>query len=253
MPNNKSSLNIIRTKLFRPTVADDIVPRTRLFTKLDKGSKCRLTLISAPAGYGKSILESSWLESCDRPSGWLSLDEEINDLVTFLHYFLFAIKELFPAACPNTLALLNTPDLQSPQTLSAELVNELSEIRTPFVLVLDDYGFIHDPDIHEVFSQVVQYAPSSLQLVVLTRRDPPFSLQSFRARGEIVEIRQKDLQFTMPEMAAFLNNTTGLDLDESAQTDLHGKIEGWGVGLRLIALSLDNRDDVNEEGAYCTT
>ncbi|MBW1749465.1 MAG: hypothetical protein JRJ37_01920 [Deltaproteobacteria bacterium] len=215
-------------------------------TKLDNGAHCRLSLVSAAAGYGKSLLISSWLESCDRPNAWLSLDDELNDLTTFLHYFLSAIRGLFSRACPKTLALLSAPDLQSPQMLSAELLGELSEIKTPFVLVLDDYGFIHDPDIHEVLNQVLKYSPSTLQLVVLSRRDPPFPLHSFRAHGDLVEIRQKDLKFTMSEMTAFLNKTIGRPIDESAQAYVHERVEGWAVGLRLMALSLQNRDDINE-------
>ena len=236
---------VLKTKFFRPTIPADFVNRARLYEKLDNGAHCRLSLVSAAAGYGKSLLISSWLESCDRPNAWLSLDDEINDLTTFLYYFLFAIRELFPDACPKTLALLNAPDLQSPQMLSAELLGELSIIKTPFVLVLDDYGFIHDPDIHEVLNQVLKYSPSTLQLVVLSRRDPPFPLHSFRAHGDLVEIRQKDLKFTMSEMTAFLNKTIGLPIDESAQAYLYERIEGWAVGLRLMALSLQNRDDVN--------
>jgi ATP/maltotriose-dependent transcriptional regulator MalT len=237
---------ILKTKFFRPKPPADFVNRSRLHEKLDNGAHCRLSLVSAAAGYGKSLLVSSWLESCDRPNVWLSLDEEISDLSTFLHYFLFAVRELFPDACPNTLAILSAPDLQSPQMLSAELINELSEIRTPFVLVLDDYGFIHDPMIHELLNQVLKHLPPALQLLVLTRRDPPFSLHSLRAHGDLVEIRQKDLQFTMEEMAVFLNTTIGLAIDEPSQAYLHERIEGWAVGLRLMALSLQNRDDVGE-------
>ena len=241
MPTN----TIIRTKLFRPTVGDDIVARPRLFRKLEKGSKGRLTLVSASAGSGKSILVSSWLESCGRPNGWLSLDDEIRDLTTFLRYFLSAVRRIFPEACPDTWALLDLPDTRSPDVAATELVNELSAIKTPFVLVLDDYGYVHDSDIHEVLNQVLKHSPPALHLVVLTRRDPPFPLHSFRAGGDLVEIRQKDLQFTIPETAAFLEKAVGLPIDESALEYLHERTEGWAVGLRLVALSLDNRDDVN--------
>jgi LuxR family maltose regulon positive regulatory protein len=237
---------ILKTKFFRPKPPADFVHRTRLYEKLDNGAHCSLSLVSAAAGYGKSILISAWLESCARPNVWLSLDEEISDLSTFLHYFLFAVRELFPDACPKTLSLLSAPDQYSPQMLSAELVNELSEIKTPFVLVLDDYSFIHDPNIHELLNQVLKYLPTTLQLIILTRCNPPFSLHSLRACGNLVEIRQKDLKFTMEEMAVFLNTTIGPASDEPVQVYLHEKIEGWAVGLRLMALSLQNRDDVGE-------
>jgi LuxR family maltose regulon positive regulatory protein len=241
MPTN----SIIRTKLFRPTVGDDIVARPRLFRKLEKGSKCRLTLVSAPAGSGKSLLASSWLESCDRPNGWLSLDDEIRDLTSFLRYFLFAVRGIFPEACPNTLALLGAPGSPTPQVLAAELVSELQEIKSPYVLVLDDYGYIHDPDIHEVLNKVVKNAPPTLQMVVLTRRDPPLPLHALRAGGDLVEVRQKDLRFTLTETAAFLEKAVDSPVEESAVKRLNENVEGWAAGLRLVALSLESRDDVD--------
>ena len=237
---------ILKTKFFKPNLSDDFVHRSRLTDKLDSGEKCPLSLVSAAAGYGKSLLVSNWLESCNRPSVWLSLDEDLNDLSVFVQYFLFAVRKLFPDACPKTLALLTMPDPQSVEIFSAKLISELSEITTPFVLVLDDYGFIHDPNIHELLNQVLKYRPSALQLVVLTRHDPPFPLHALRGQGELVEIRQKELQFTMREMTNFLQKSIGLTLGEQAQADLYYKVEGWAVGLRLIALSLQNREDVDE-------
>ncbi len=237
---------ILKTKLFQPKIPPDYVKRPGLYKKLDKGASCRLSLVSAAAGYGKSMLVSSWLNSSDRLHGWLSLDDDIDDLNTFLDYFLFTVRSLFPVACPETLSLLNAPEAQSSRQMLPVLLNELAEITTPFILVLDDYGFIHDQKIHELLNQLIHHAPSSLQLVVLTRRDPPFPLPSLRAAGNLVEIRQKDLQFTRQETLAFLNTTVGSVIDERAQQFLHERIEGWAVGLRLMALSLQNRDDVNE-------
>ncbi|HHB76874.1 MAG TPA: hypothetical protein ENK84_10080, partial [Desulfobulbus sp.] len=237
---------ILKTKFFKPILSDDFVHRSRLTDKLDSGEKCPLSLVSAAAGYGKSLLVSNWLDSCNRPSVWLSLDEDLDDLSVFVQYFLFAVRELFPDACPGTLTLLSLPDPQSAKIFSAELISEMSEITTPFVLVLDDYGFIHDPDIHEFMNQVLKYRPSALQLVVTTRRDPPFPLHALRAQGDLVEIRQKDLQFTMEEMNNFLQKSIGLTLGEHAQADLYNIVEGWAAGLRLMALSLQNRNDVGE-------
>ncbi len=237
---------ILKTKFFKPEPPADFVNRSRLYATLDNGAHCRLSLVSAAAGYGKSILVSGWLESCDRPNVWLSLDDEITDLTIFLHYFLAAVRELFPEACPKTLALLSAVDLPPVQRFSDELSNELTELKAPFVLVLDDYGFIHDPDIHELLNQVLKHLPPALQLLIITRRDPPFPLHSLRACGDLVEIRQKNLQFTMEEMAVFLTTTVKTVIDENAQVYLHEKIEGWAVGLRLMALSLQNCDDVGE-------
>ena len=198
MPETASSYPIIRTKLFRPEVVSDLVSRPRLFKKLDKGNKCSLTLVSAPAGYGKSVLVSSWLESSGRLYSWLSLDEEMKNLNIFLHYFITLVRELFPAACSNSLSLINTPGQPSLPLLTTELINELSEIKTPFILALDDYGHIHDPDIHELLNNLLKHLPRNLQLVLMTRRDPPLSLASLCGSGNMINIRQADLKFTEP-------------------------------------------------------
>ncbi|MBW1636809.1 MAG: hypothetical protein JRJ68_11115, partial [Deltaproteobacteria bacterium] len=170
----------------------------------------------------------------------------MNDLAFFLQHLLFAIRKLFPEACQNTLALANASEPQSAKMLSAELVNELLEIKAPFVLVLDDYGFIRDPDIHELLNQMINFSPGNIQLVVMSRRDPPFSLHSLRAQADLVEIRQTDLQFTIPETVAFLGKAIKLHVDEQSCVYLHEKVEGWVTGLRLIALRLQNRDNIDD-------
>ena len=246
MPDKSSSINIIQTKLFRPTVVSDFVSRPRLTRLLEKGVDARLTLVCAPAGYGKSLLVSSWLDSSARLHCWLSLDGEMNDLSFFLQHLLFAIRKLFSEACQNTLALANASEPPSAKVLSAEFVNELLEIKGPFVFVLDDYGFIHDPDIHELLNQVINFSPDNIQLVVISRRDPPFPLYSLRAHADLVEIRQADLQFTIPETITFLEKSIKLHIDEQSHVYLHDKVEGWATGLRLIALSLKNRADVDD-------
>ena len=131
---------ILKTKFFRTKLTADFVGRTRLFDKLDYGAYCRLSLVSAPAGYGKSLLISSWLETCDRPASWVSLDREINDLSAFLHYFLFAVRKLFPSACQDTLAMLDQLEDHSPEDLCVQLINELADIDKPYILFFDDYG-----------------------------------------------------------------------------------------------------------------
>ena len=246
MPDKNSNYNIIHTKLFRPRLVSDFVPRPRLSKLLKKGEKSRLTLVSGPAGYGKSLLVSNWLETSDRLHCWLSLDEEIDDLEIFLHYLMFGIRKLFSDTCPNTMDLLSSSDQLLPQVLSTELINELLEIKSPFVLVLDDYGLIHNSDIHELLNQLLRFAPSTLQLVLITRRDPPFPLHSLRANGDLVEIRQTDLQFTIPEMSSFLEKSLVLPVDERSLKYMHKQIEGWAAGLRMIAISLSNREDAND-------
>ena len=246
MPEIVSSYPIIRTKLFRPEVVSDLVPRPRLFKKLDKGSKCSLTLVSAPAGYGKSVLVSSWLKSSDLLHSWLSLDEEMKDLNIFLHYFITAVRKLFPAACPNTFSLINTSGQPSLPLLTTELINELSEIKTPFILALDDYGHIHDPDIHELLNNLLKHLPRNLQLVLMTRRDPPLSLASLCGSGDMINIRQADLKFTKQEISEFLNNQNIDSLDEKALETIIDVTEGWPVGLRLLGLSVRHKTEASE-------
>ena len=171
---------ILQTKLFRPRIPNDFVDRIELFQKLDRNTNSRLILVSASAGYGKSVTISRWLEISNTTRTWLSLGENDSDLVSFFHYFLAAIHELFPDSCVQSKTLLNAPVPCSRDELAEELINDLSGIRNPFHLVLDDYGFIHDPDIHYVLGCILEYVLPSLHLIVITRRDPPFNLTKLR-------------------------------------------------------------------------
>ena len=238
--------SIVKTKLFRPPCPNGYVPRPRLNDKLDMGVNCALTLLSAPAGYGKSALVSSWLESNDRLHAWLSLDEEFKDLTTFLNYFIAAVRGSFPNACAETYALANEPGGVSVRALSEQLSNDILEIKTPFIFVCDDYGSIHSSDIHDLFDSLFKQLPQNLQLVFVTRRDPPFSLASMRARGEIVDIRMTDLKFTKPEIAEFFCNRGIAVLSEKALTTVFEVTEGWPAALRLLQINLAQGKDPNE-------
>ncbi len=244
MPDKTSFSTIIKTKLFKPTVVADFVPRLRVNEILEQGADCKLTLVSAPAGYGKSLSVSSWLDSCGRIFSWVSLDEEMNYLPFFLQYILFTLRKKFPEMCPNSWALVHSSESQSPKMMSAEFVNELLEIDKHFVLVLDDYGFIHNSDVHEFINLILKVLPDNLQLVLITRRDPPFPLHSMRAQSDLVEVRQEDLQFTIPETVSFFKKSTTHDIDRISQEYLYGTVEGWIAGLRLVSLSLQNRDNM---------
>jgi len=190
---------ILRTKLFRPSTPADFVDRIELFEKLRNGAHSRLTLVSAAAGYGKSVTDSRWFEVSQAKHTWLSLGEEDNDLITFLNYFLAAIHKLFPDSCPKTKALISSPVPCSRDDIAEELINELAEIEVPFHFTLDDYGFLHDPDIHHILNLILEYDLPSLNLIVITRRDPPFNLTKLRGKGVLVEIRQADLEFSFQE------------------------------------------------------
>ena len=153
------STAILRTKLHRPPVDRNHVHRPHLLERLDQRRRRPLTLVSAPAGYGKSVLISCWLEACEDPGAWLSLDENDDDLLTFTAYFIAAVETIFPGACRNTQALLNGPDLPPMAALATSLLNELELIEQPSILVLDDFHHIQDESVHELLSELLHHPP----------------------------------------------------------------------------------------------
>ncbi len=157
---------LIQTKLNRPPVPVNLVGRPQLIQRLERQRRRPLSLVSAPAGYGKSTLVSSWLEKLDSPAAWLSLDEYDNDLAAFLSYFIAAIQTMFPEAMADTLAMLRIADLPPQQLLMSSLVNELTDIASSFYLVLDDYHLIHEITIHDFLNELLQHPPRGLHLVI---------------------------------------------------------------------------------------
>jgi len=236
---------VIRGKIFRPPVTSDLVRRDDLLAKLEQDRNHRLTLVSAPAGYGKTTLISSWLDSNTQPSAWLSLDESDSELFHFLNYFITTIQTLFPSACSKSLTFVQADDKPTSAVLSAQLINDLQEIAEPFVVAIDDYHSIQDSAIHNQIDEILKYS-GSMHLVIITRRNPSFSLGSLRARGLMTEIRMQDLEFSSPESVSFMRKACSGDLNEDILQRLHGEIEGWPAGMRLAALALQRRKDPEE-------
>lgn len=237
---------ILRTKLFKPRISNDFVDRLELFKRLDKSINHRLILVSASAGYGKSLSVSRWLDRSDVNSIWLSLGENDSDLVSFFHYFIEAIKQSFPDSCIQSQLLLKAPVPSSREDIAKELINDLSEIDRPFHFVLDDYGFIHDPDIHYVLDCILEYDLPSLSLVIITRRDPPLNLLKLRGKGVLADIRQTDLKFSLNETRDFLKSIVADDVTNEDCQEFYDKLEGWPAGTRMIALGLKGRTDIRE-------
>jgi LuxR family maltose regulon positive regulatory protein len=233
---------LVQTKLYRPPIREDIVPRPHLLKRLDLRRQRPLTLISAPAGYGKTTLVSSWLDTLDAPSAWVSLDEQYDDLMLFLAYFLTAIHSMFPDAAEDTLALANGPEQPPIQLLTNSLINDLNQITVDLVLVLDDYHSIQDVDIHELISGLLRYPPPTMQIVLTTRSDPPLDLVNMRAKSTITEIRALDLRFNQAEASEYLRLLLRRPVDEETVVFLSKKSEGWVTGIRLLALSLNGID-----------
>jgi ATP/maltotriose-dependent transcriptional regulator MalT len=203
-----------------------------------------LTLVSAPAGYGKSTLVSHWLELSETPCAWLSLDDTDSDLVVFVSYVVAAVESVYPGACPETTALIMAPRLPGISVLAGYLTNEFDDINASFVFVLDDYHRIApQSEVHDLLSYLLEHPPRLSRLVIVTRRDPPIQLASMRGSGGVTEVRLEDLRFTASEIADFLQRSSGVRASDEAVLNLQQQTEGWAVALRLVALHLRHLED----------
>ena len=242
-PKNFFNQAIVRSKLHRPRVGGQVVFRPRLTQQLN--TSANLVLVIAPAGYGKTTVLSTWLDSGVLTSAWLSLDEQDNDLVGFVTYLVAALRTQFPSACTDTLDLLHGMTLPPVAVVSRSLLNELAAIQQEFVLVLDDYHVIRDRGIHEIMTELTRHPPPGLHLVFAARNDPPLPLASLRARGDVVELRAADLSFSLEETASFLRDEMRLPVEAQTITDLNNYTEGWPAGLRLTALYVQHAGDLS--------
>ncbi len=237
-------LPVIRTKLHRPPVTDQLVRRERLHERLDFGLQMPLTVVSAPAGYGKSTMVSLWAETLDRPCAWLSLDAAENDVTDFLEYVLVAIQTCFPDTCVHTESMIMSPNPAPLPVLGASLLNELDAIDEDFVLVLDDYHRIERSSaVHDLMSFVLDHPPRSLNIVMATRRDPPLPMSSLRGKNLVTEIRLEDLRFTKTETAELLATVVDIPAGATSIVNLDRQIEGWAAGLQLVCLALRHTED----------
>jgi len=236
---------IVKTKLHRPPLPADFVPLLQLLEQLAGWQQRPLTLVSAPAGYGKTTLVSSWLETMDLPKAWVSLDESDDDLFQFLSYFLAALRSIFPRAMEATLALLDAPEPPPVQTLANSLINELDQITAGYVLVLDNYHSIQQMEIHDLLSALLLNPPPSMHLVLVTRSDPPLDLVTLQAQNRITEIRARELRFIPAETEQYLSRLLDGSVDSETAASLTEKSEGWVSGIRSLALSLDTIEKTN--------
>jgi LuxR family maltose regulon positive regulatory protein len=237
---------ILTTKLHVPPLRSGHVARPRLIAKLHPGPDGRITLVSAPAGYGKTTLVVEWLAqgSTELKVAGLSLDEQDNDPARFLTHLIAAMRQVNQRLGEATLALLQAPQPPPPEALITALINDLASLPAPFILVLDDYHVIHEMGIHRQLGFLVEHQPPQVHLVIVTREDPPLPLARLRARGQMVGIRQEDLRFSLDECAAFLSQVMGLEVDASDVAALERRTEGWIAGLQLAGLSMQGRDDL---------
>jgi LuxR family maltose regulon positive regulatory protein len=237
---------LLTTKLYIPPLRPNLVPRPRLVERLNAGLCLghRLTLIAAPAGFGKTTLLSEWVAGLDRPVAWLSLDKSDSDPARFFTYLIAALRQLDKDVGQAAQSLLGSPQMPSPESLAATLVNDIAASPTHFVLVLDDYQLIHTRLIHDALAFLLDRQPPQMHLLIATRTDPPLPLPRLRVRGQMTEIRADDLRFTEEEAATFLNQALGLPLGAEKIVALEARTEGWIAGLQLAALSMRGRGDV---------
>ncbi len=236
-----SATGLVGTKLTPPRLLRDHVNRPRLTAQLDASNDRPLLLLRAPAGSGKSTLLAEWLGQLSLACGWVSLDEGDNELERFLSYVLAAIRRCFPQGRLATRDLLQAPVLPPLDALVASLADDLGQLPEDFVLVLDDYHCITDPQIHELLQQVLRHPPERLHLVIATRAEPPWPLTRLRVRGQVTELRYEDFLFTVEEAAAFLRQMLGDAFGHDLAVTLHDESEGWAAGLQLMALTIRGR------------
>ncbi len=243
---------VLVTKLYIPPVCSYQVPRPRLVERLTAGLVCKLVLVSAPAGFGKTTLLADWAATHTPPRrvAWLSLDEADNNPVRFLAYLIAALQR----ACESvgrdvTNNVFDQVDDSASladwvQVVLTILINQVCAVTESLALVLDDYHLIHAQPIHDALMFLLDHLPDNWRLIIATRSDPPLALARLRGRGQLSELRQNELCFTPDEAATFLNEVMGLHIDATAVAALAARTEGWVAGLQMAAVSLQGRSDV---------
>jgi LuxR family maltose regulon positive regulatory protein len=259
---------LLTTKLYVPRARPELVSRPRLTEQLNEGLTRKLTLVSAPAGFGKTTLLSEWLSDWrlpiadsrlgtdsdsianrkskieNPPVAWLSLDEGDNDPARFWAYLIAALQTVQADIGKAALAMLQSPQPLPVEAVLTALINEIAVVPHPFVLVLDDYHLIHTLPIHSALAFLLDHLPPNMHLVMASRADPPLPLARLRGRDQLTELREADLRFTTDEAAAFLNQVMGLELSDEDVAALEARTEGWIAGLQMAALSMQGRKDI---------
>lgn len=244
---------LLKTKLHRYPLQTDFVLRPHLLHKLQQGLRSKLTLVVAPAGFGKSTLVASWLATLEQNAKgtdsqvirtcWLSLDAQDSNVGRFLNYFLAALHTAYPAACPTLSQVLQSLPLPATGYLADLLTAELSELTDPLVFVLDDFHHIQGVDVAEIVEKLLAHAPPALHMVIVSRLDPSLPLARLRVQNQISEVRAADLRFSVSEAEEFFDHALSTALSPELVRKLDERAEGWVAGLRLAALSLQDRPD----------
>jgi LuxR family maltose regulon positive regulatory protein len=241
---------ILATKLHIPLARSKVVPRLRLVERLNaglhqgQGFGRKLTLVCAPAGFGKTSLITEWLAACQYPAAWLSLDNGDKELRHFLAYMIAALQSLGKEIGADAVSMLQSPQMPSTELLLTSLLNEVTVASRDFILVLDDYHTLESKSIDQAVSFLLEHLPQHMHVVITTREDPSLPLARLRARSQLTELRDSDLRFTSAEAADFLNRVMDLDLSADQLALLESRTEGWIAGLQLAALSMQGNQDI---------
>jgi len=235
--------SLMHTKLDRPRRSSDMIPRARLLERSNAGLGGNVTLVCAPAGFGKTMLLAQWVQTLDHPAAWLSLDEYDNELRTFVRSLTAALQSVFPDAFEATFSLCNAPRFPAPDHIVTLIINELADLPEDVVLVLDDYHLIRESEVHTLIKLLIEHLPLQLHLVLATRSDPPLQLARWRVGGYLHELRHTDLRFTCEETEAYLARVLGSSAAHEVAMELEERTEGWIAMLHLAALSLRNTSD----------
>ncbi|MFO7625498.1 MAG: hypothetical protein R6V73_14220, partial [Anaerolineales bacterium] len=238
--------SILVTKLYIPPTRLELVHRPRLIERLNEGLHRKLTIISAPVGYGKTTMLSEWIPQSERCVTWVSLDDGDNDPVRFWEYFIAALQMLDAKIGRKALALMRTPLLPPIEAILTTLLNEIAAFPDNFALVLDDYHVMDAKPVDKALTFLLEHLPPQMHLVIASREDPNLPLARLRARDQLTELRAADLRFTTAEAAEFLNQVMGVDISADEIATLETRTEGWIAGLQLAALSARGRKDIHE-------
>lgn len=240
--------NLLPTKLHSPALAGDVAIRRRLLAQLDRGLDKKLTLLCAPAGYGKTTLLAFWLRALlDGDTGvraaWYTLDKTDDNLPTFVSYLVAAIRQADPTALADWVELDRRPSAPGPEALTTELAQAADALPGRLIIVLDDYHFITDQAIHRLMTHLLRHLPPTLHLVITARQDPPLGIPLLRGRNQVSELRAHDLALSLPEAEEFLSGALAAPVAPEIVRVLWERTEGWAVGLRLAAISLAAGED----------
>jgi LuxR family maltose regulon positive regulatory protein len=234
---------LLASKLYFPPHRPNLVQRPHLLESLNAGLSGKLTLVSAPTGFGKTTAVSEWIRNTGLPAAWLSLDKNDNDLSRFLIYFIAALQSIDPDIGVDVQAALEESPSPHFEILLTRLISEIEGLPAKSIMVLDDYHLIDSKPVHDVINFLIEYLPPTIHMVISGRTDPPLPISRLRVRGEVNEVRTPELRFTQKEVAAFLNDLMGFDLSADGIAALEARTEGWVASLKLAALSMQGRDD----------